>query len=596
MIKEILKKYIVDCVNRLINEQKLSALSLTQLPNMGITRSKDARFGDFATNVAMLMAKGEKKNPRDVALIIASELAKNTDIVTKVEVAGPGFINLTLSPECLGSIIPTIAKASKNYGKTVREPAQSVLVEFVSANPTGGLHLGHARGAFVGDALARLFEAAGYKVTREFYVNDAGNQIETLARTIHKRYRELFGESVTIEKGEYPGEYVIDIAKALKNIYKDKWLNQEESLWLKPIAKFGIDYNLALIKRSLANVDINIDSWFMESSLHEDGSLDALIKAYEDRSMLYEAETAVGTEEKVRRDSSKAAKFAHLQEGGWYLKTSLYGDDEDRIIKRRDGRFVYLTADLAYHHEKYARGFIEMINVFGADHSGHIGRLKAGMEALGHDPAKLRFAVVQMVRLLRDGKELKFSKRSGEVIGLEDLIDEVGKDVSRFVFLMRSPNSQFDLDIDILSKESQDNPVFYVQYGHARMATILKKAEEKGISIEPQSFGIVEQEALCLPEERELLLKTTELAEVVQEALLALEPHRLIFFCQDLIRSFHSYFTKYRHSEKIISDDVLKTKARLALVFALKTCIANALSFLGLTAPDYMNFADQSDA
>ncbi|HXW60594.1 MAG TPA: arginine--tRNA ligase, partial [Myxococcota bacterium] len=421
------------------------------------------------------------------------------------------------------------------------------------------------------------------------------NQVETLARTIHKRYRELFGEKVVIEENEYPGEYVVEIAKALKSHYGDAWLKKDESEWLMPLVKFGVNYNLALIKRSLLNIDIEIESWFKEHWLEEEHSLERLLALYEERNMLYEAEVAHGTKDKIRREESKAAKYSHMQEGGFFLKTSLFGDDEDRIVKRKDGRFVYLTADLAYHHKKYHRGFDSLINVFGADHSGHIGRIRAGMEALGHDSKKLQFAVVQMVRLLRNGKEVRFSKRAGEVVGLDDLTEEVGKDVARFVFLMRSPNSQFDLDLDILTKESQDNPVFYVQYGHARMATILKKAEEeKGLKVSAGDFGLAEQKALVLPEERELILKMTDLPEIIVEAATALEPHRVIFYCHELVKSFHGYFTKYRHSEKIISDDAQKTKARLFLVFALKETIYNALSFLGLKAPDYMKFADEA--
>lgn len=596
MIKNQIKNSFYESIKSLIGEKKLDAKALEQVDKFTIARSKNPQFGDFAANIAMLIAREEKKPPREIAELLIEKLKQCSSMFEKIEVAGPGFINLTLSEQSLSAIIPFIVKAGPNYGKSVQEPPQSVLIEFVSANPTGGLHLGHARGAFVGDALARLFEAAGFNVTREFYVNDVGNQVETLARTIHKRYRELFGEKIVIEKNEYPGEYVIDIAQALKELHGDKWLNKKEDEWLLPLAQFGVSYNLALIKRSLSNVAIDIESWFGEHQLHDDGSLTKLFKAYEKRQMLYEAQEAQGTEDKIRRESSKAAQFSHLQEGGWFLKTSLYGDEEDRILRRKDGRFVYLTADLAYHHEKYARGFDILVNVFGGDHSGHIGRIKAGMQALGHDPNKLHFAVVQMVRLLRDGKEVRFSKRAGEVVGLDDLIAEVGPDAARFVFLMRSPSSQFDLDLDILTEQNQDNPVFYVQYGHARMATILKKAaDEKGLIVKPADFGVPEQKSLRLPEERELLLKTTELAEVVKEAALALEPHRVIFYCQDLIKSFHGYFTKYRHSEKIISDDEVKTKARLALVCALKETIHNALSFLGITAPDSMQFADVAD-
>ncbi len=420
--------------------------------------------------------------------------------------------------------------------------------------------------------------------------------MHTLARTIHKRYRELFGEEVEILPGEYPGEYVKDIARALKQLHGDRWLTKSEAEWLEPLTQFGVDYNLSIIKRSLDRADVKIDNWFFEHSLHDSGALDALVRAYEERHMLYDADEAEQASDKIRREESKAHKFAHLQEGGLFLKTTQFGDAEDRILKRRDGRFVYLTADLAYHHEKFLRGYDVIIDVFGGDHAGHIARIKAGMAALGHDLNHLKFVTVQMMRLLKGGREVKFSKRAGEVVGLDDLIAEVGKDVARYVFIMRSNSTQFDLDLDAVTKHSSDNPVFYVQYGHARMATILARAEkEHGIVITKESAQ-QDSQALTLPEERDLILKASELADVVKEAAIALEPHRIIYFCQDLIKAFHSYFTKYRHTERIISADKEKTIARLNLVFALKQTIHNALSFIGVSAPDRLDLdAEEKD-
>lgn len=592
MIKIQIQEHLEAAVEFLSRSGALSVHAPNNAKSLAITKTKDPAHGDFATNLALLLSKAEKKSPRDVAELVKSRLTEQAaDFFARVDVAGPGFINLTLSDEALAAIIPTVLVLGDGFGCTKLETATNALVEFVSANPTGGLHLGHARGAYVGDAVARLLSAAGYQVSKEFYVNDAGNQVHTLARTIHKRYRELFGETITIEKGEYPGEYVKDIAVALKQLHGDRWLHKSEDEWLEPLMRFGVDYNLALIKRSLTNAGIEMDAWFFESTLHTTGKLDHVVDLYDQRSMLYEAEVSFGGNDKVRREESKAAKYSHMQEGGLFLKTSLFGDDEDRIIKRRDGRFVYLTADLAYHHEKFARGYDLMVDVFGADHAGHIGRIKAGMQALGHDITKLHFVTIQMVRLLKGGQEVKFSKRAGEVVGLDDLIDEVGADVARFVFLMRSANAQFDLDLDLVKKTSNDNPVFYVQYGHARMATILAKAKtEHGLDV--KVFSVEHQKALTLPEERELIVRLSELDEIVTDAALSLEPHRLIYFCQDLIKIFHSYFSKYRHSEKIISSDTLKATARLAMVKALKQAIFNALRFLGISAPERM---DQSD-
>lgn len=591
MFKELIRDEIFEHLKLFINENGKDSFSeLESQINFSIDRPKEAKFGDFSTNVALTTGKLLGQAPRALAQALSAKL-NQSKLFSKVEIAGPGFINFFLNNATLVKIISHIGQQQKVYGKSVLSPQPKALVEFVSANPTGPLHLGHARGAFAGDALARMLEAAGFLVTREFYVNDAGNQVEILGRTIHKRYRELFGEKIVIEPGEYPGENVIEIAQALKEQDGDKWLGLEEKHWLEPLVRFGVNYNLSIIKKTLVSIDISMDSWFLENTLHQGSALPDLIAEYEKLSMIYEADQALGSEDKIRRDESKAAKYAHLQAGGWFLKTSLFGDEEDRIIKRRDGRFVYLTADLAYHHHKFLRNFDLIVDVFGGDHAGHIGRIKAGMQALEHDVSKLKFAVVQMVRLLKNGQEVRFSKRSGQVVGIEDLVDEVGKDVARFIFLMRSLNSQFDIDFDQLTKQSQDNPVFYVQYGHARMATLLNKAKEKGISFDIANFDEKLISHLSLAEEKELLLKISELPDLVSDAAKALEPHRLIYFAQDLVKLFHSYFTKYRSSEKIISDDLEKTMAKLSLVFVVKQTIFNALQILGISAPDYMDLA-----
>jgi arginyl-tRNA synthetase len=587
MFTESIRRLIVMALKKLKAEHKLSMHGINRESDMSVERPRDSRMGDFASNIAMLLAKDEKKAPRFIAELLKAEL-ENNNYFKAIEVAGPGFLNFYLSDQALAEIVPHVAKQGKNYGVSSQEKPKKVLLEFVSANPTGGLHLGHARGAFVGDAMARLLKAAGYQVTKEFYVNDVGNQVETLARTVYKRYCELFGQIITIEKNEYPGDYVIEIARALKNRDGDFWLAKKEEDYIKPILEFAVQENLSAIKTTLKSIDINIDNWYFEHNLHENKQLEALIDLYNSKGMLYEASQAHGTENKIRRDDSKAALYAHLQEGGTFLKTTLFGDEEDRIIQRKDGRFVYLTADLAYHHEKYLRGFDRLINVFGGDHAGHVGRLKAAMAALGHAPEKLEFAIVQMVRLIKEGQELKFSKRSGEVYSLEELSEEIGKDAARFVFLMRSINTQFDLDLDLVKSQSSDNPVFYVQYGHARMATILKRAEDLGIGFLPKDFSQSNAELLQLPEERELLLKIAELPDIIRESARVLEPHRLIYYASDLVKSFHSYFTKYRASEKIISLDKNKTESRLSLVFALRHSIANALNVLGIDAPEHM--------
>jgi arginyl-tRNA synthetase len=310
--------------------------------------------------------------------------------------------------------------------------------------------------------------------------------------------------------------------------------------------------------------------------------------------MLYQADSAEKKEHTLRREGSKAAQFSDLQSGGTFLRTAKFGDDEDRIVKRKDGRFVYLIADLAYHHDKFERGFDRMINVFGADHAGHVGRIRAGVKALDHDDKKLEFVLVQIVKLLRDNKEVRFSKRAGEVYTLSDFLSDVGSDAARFIFLMRSANAQFDFNLDLITKKNNENPVFYVQYGHARMATLLAKAHKENIVVDAANFSLKEQEALVLQEERELILKLSSFEKTIYDAAVSLEPHRLIFYCQDLVKIFHGYFTKYRSSERIISDDKVKTNARLCLVLALKQTIYNALKVLGISAPTYMQSSEEA--
>lgn len=548
------------------------------LPQIGVELPKNPDHGDYACNIAMMLAKPLGLSPREIAQKITQNFKDPEGVIASAEIAGPGFINVRLSNSSLQAVIPEILKQGANYGHHAPNN-QKVLVEFVSANPTGPLHLGHARPALLGDAVSRLLKAAGYEVTREFYVNDAGNQVQTLGRSIYARYCELFGQKIELAKDAYPGEYIIKIAEKLKDQDGDIWLTRED--YLPRCIEIGIAENLRDIKETLESAGIEFDSWYSEQSLHDKNAIPALIEAYRERGMLYEAAQAMGTENKVRREESKSAQYAHQQEGGTFLKTSQFGDEEDRIILRKNGTPVYLVADIAYHQEKFARGFDRLIDVFGADHSGHVPRMRACMRALGLDDKKLDFLLVQMVRMLKNGQEMRFSKRSGQIIELKEFIEEVGIDVVRVVFLMRSANTQFDFDLDLALKKSSENPVFYLQYGHARMATILSKAKFEGADTQILS-------RLNLPEERNMLKKMAAYPEIILSAAKNLEPHRVLFYCHDLIAEFHAYFTQYRHTEKIISDDQELTQARLGLVSALKQTLFNALSTLGISAPEHM--------
>ncbi len=564
----------------------LAVEAQTAIFSVELTKNPD--HGDYSSNVAMVLSKLAKQSPKQLATNIVHHLQDPTGAIRKAEVAGPGFINLTMTDAALHEIIPAILKAQAQFG---RHPAngQSVLVEFVSANPTGPLHVGHARCAFMGDAAARLLSAAGYKVTREFYVNDVGNQVKTLARTIYARYQELHGEAIQLAANAYPGAYVIDIARVLQKEDGNKWMHQPESVWLPRCLALGIAENLKNIREVLGQAGITFDNWYFEHSLHDEKKVSKIIEDYRAKGMLYEATKAENSFDKVRREDSKSAQYSHQQLGGTFLKTAQYGDEEDRILLKSDGEPVYLLADLAYHQEKYARGFDLLIDVFGADHAGHVPRIKAGMQALGLDDTKLHILSVQIVHLLKEGKEVRFSKRAGDIYLLEDLLAEVGVDVARFIFLMRSAHTQFDFDLDLALKQSNDNPVFYVQYGHARMATLLKRALEANQPfMGAEKLHEIDLQKLCLPEERRMLMKMDLFPEVVMLAAKNLEPHRVIYFAQELISEFHSYFSKYRHSERIISDDKALTQSRLALVAALKQTLYNALMLLNISAPEHM--------
>jgi len=564
-------------------------LKLEQAPGYTVEPPKNAAHGDWAVNVALLLNKPEGKPPRDIANAIVKGLVDTEGIVEKVEVAGPGFLNFTLKQKVIQAVASEVLRAGDTFGRRApRSTGKRIMVEFVSANPTGPVHIGHARGAFMGDAVARLLDAAGHEVTREFYINDYGKQVETLGRTVHKRYRQLFGEQVELAEGEYPAEYVIEIAKTWREEVGDKYLKAPEPEWLAPAIAVAVRENLKAIKESLGKANIRHDVFFSEASLHAAGKVKAVAEEYKQRGATYEATEARRDTEKVRNEESKAAQYAERQKGGLFLMTSQHGDDEDRVILRHDGTPVYLTADLAYHKEKYERGFDRIIDVLGADHAGHTPRIKAGMVLLGMDPKKLEFLLVQIVRITRGGEEVKVSKRKGTVFELEDLIDEAGPDVCRFLFLMKTANSRFDFDLDKVKEQSKENPVFYFQYGHARCASILKKAEEKGQPfIGVEKITEAQLARLALPEELAMLKKMSQLPDVVASSAERLEPHHVLYFCQELITDFHSYYTRYK-SDPIISGDAEKTQGRLALVAALKQTLRSAFALLGINAPEYM--------
>ncbi|MEM7495729.1 MAG: arginine--tRNA ligase [Myxococcota bacterium] len=577
---------------------KASANGTTWTPN--IQQPKVASHGDYASNAALELAKALKKPPREIAVEIVAALVKHKDVVAKAEVAGPGFINITLAPEALAQAAARALEQGEAFGQG--EPGKGrVLVEFVSANPTGPLHLGHARGAFVGDALARLLACAGWDVTREFYINDTGGQIEALARSLHAYYesflcrqsRDAINRVSTEQddkKVQYSGEDTRRLAETIAREEGDRWLRTRPQEWLPWFGHRGVQHNLASMRATLRRADIAFDGWLSEQSLHERGALDHVLQTLRQRGLLYQADAAVGTQDNKRRADSKAALHADKQRGGTFARTSQFGDTEDRIVLREDGRPVYFLADLAYHADKCARGFDRLINVFGADHVGHAGRLRAGLRGLELPESALEFVLVHMVRLIKHGQEVRLSKREGNVVGLDELLDDIGPDAARFAFLLRSPDAPFDIDVDLLRRRVSENPVFYVQYGHARMATLLQRAREAGLAVaDLHTLPGQTWARLTLSEERELLKAALALPTAVQQGANTLRPHRVLHHAYGLVEQFHSYFTRYRHTQRILSADRSLSQARIAMVALLKLSLGNTLRVLGITAPERMD-------
>lgn len=579
MIIEIIKKLIEDIV--------LTTWPFVTLPSFTVEISKQYRHLDYASNISMMLTKILKQSPDLIAKIIAKELISDSKI-EYVDIVRPGFINIKISNYILQQSVKNVISSGSHYG-TCRSTGKKVLLEFVSANPTGPLHLGHARSMFLGDAIARILQASGYDVTKEFYVNDIGNQIETLGNTIYVRYLQLFGINIELGENAYPGDYVIEIAKHLKAQDGDKWIDRDD--YLQRCIEIGIEENLKNIKKVLDFCGIKFDSWYSEKLLHDRNRIKDILDEYEKLSILYNANEALDVVNKIRRENSQAAKYADRQEGGIFLKTTQFGDEEDRILVRKNGVPVYLAADIAYHKEKIDRGFDRIINIFGADHAGHVSKMQACLRALGlKDIKKLEFCLVQMVHLLKDGEDIRFSKRAGKIVNLDDFIKLVGIDIARFIFLMKSPDTQFAFDLDLLKSTGSDNLLYYIQYGHARIASLLSRFEK----IEKNQNITLEK--LTLPEELNMMKKIDFYPEIVKLAALNLEPHRILFFCKELISEFHCYYTKYKHTEKIISDNAELTLARIALVSAVKQVVFNSLALIGISAPETMYCSEKADS
>ncbi|MCM3130891.1 arginine--tRNA ligase [Paenibacillus provencensis] len=552
----------------LINEQVTAAIKEAvisagivaedEIPAIVLEVPKDKSHGDLATNAAMQLTRIAKKNPRMIAEQIINHLDLSKASIESAEIAGPGFINFRLSKSYLYPVIELIHEQGDDYGRVNMGEGRKIQMEFVSANPTGSLHLGHARGAAVGDALCNVLDFAGYEVTREYYINDAGNQVFNLSKSIEARYLQELGQEVEMPEDGYHGEDIRGFAKELVAEKGNSLLDLNPGDRAAFFRDYGLEKELNKIKRDLGRFRVEFDNWFSETSLYDNGAVLNALDELREREEIFE------------------------KDGATWLNTSKYGDDKDRVLIKNDGTYTYLTPDIAYHRDKYARGYDTMINIWGADHHGYIPRMKAAMEALGNDPDKLVVLIAQMVSLFQNGEKVKMSKRTGKAITMEDLMDEVGVDAIRYFFTMRSMDSHLDFDMDLAISTSNENPVFYVQYAHARVCSVYRQAEEQGIVIYP--VRDVNLSKLTAEHEYDILRKLGEFPEEVAAAANGYAPHRIIRYVYELSALFHSYYK----AERVITDDAEQTQARLALLGAVRTVIATSLRLVGVSAPEKM--------
>jgi arginyl-tRNA synthetase len=551
---------------------------------------RDAAHGDMATNAAMVLAKEAKAKPRDLAEQIAARLRAD-DLIASVDVAGPGFINLTLKASAWSDALRTVLREGASYGRSAIGAAEKVNVEYVSANPTGPMHVGHCRGAVFGDALASLLAFAGYDVTREYYINDAGAQVDVLARSAFLRYREALGEDIgEIPEGLYPGDYLVPVGQALAAEYGDRLLAMPEAKWLPAVRAKAIAMMMAEIKGDLAALNIQHDIFFSERSLIETGNnrVTETIDYLRSKGDIYEG----------RLPPPKGGPVEDYEDREQTLfRATAFGDDVDRPLIKSDGSYTYFASDIAYHRDKFERGFANLIDVFGADHGGYIKRMQAAVKAISAGKATLDVKVVQLVRLLRNGEPVKMSKRSGDFVTLREVVDEVGRDAVRFMMLFRKNDAVLDFDLAKVREQSKDNPVFYVQYGHARGHSVFRNAreavpdlpEEVGARAEFLADAAVER--LTDPAELDLLRRLALYPRMMEAAATAHEPHRIAFYLYDLASEFHALWTRGRdlpYLRFIITNDAEITKARLAMVQGVVSVLASGLAVLGVHAPDEM--------
>lgn len=531
----------------------------SDMPSFIIEKPSDKKNGDFSTNIAMAGARCYHKAPKMIAESIVNSLDLDGTLIDRAEIAGPGFINFYLSDDYYSKIVLDAVEQGENYGRSDYGNGKKMLVEFVSANPTGPMHIGNARGGAIGDCLASVLDAAGYYVQREFYINDAGNQIEKFATSLEVRYLQLCGKEIEMPEDAYHGADITEHAKAFYEINGDKYADTESKERRDALVGYALPKNIDGLERDLKKYRIVYDKWFRESSLHNDGSVQKVIDTLKEKGVTYE------------------------QDGALWFKASEFGNDKDIVLVRANGLPTYIVPDIAYHYNKLVtRGYDKAIDVLGADHHGYVPRMKAALTALGLDADRLDIVIMQMVRLVRNGETIKLSKRSGKAITLNTLLEEIPIDAARFFFNLREPNSHFDFDLELAAKQSSENPVYYVQYAHARICSILNKAKEQGFEMTVPS--VEELNALNSSEERELISHLANLTDEIISAAKGYDPAKITHYVVELATLFHKFY----NAQRVMIDDKKLMNARLYLCTAVKSTIKNILTMLKIDAPESM--------
>ncbi|NLD36924.1 MAG: arginine--tRNA ligase [Desulfatiglans sp.] len=558
-MKENLNILIKNTLDYCIEE---GLLKETTPPNYVVEVPASREHGHLATNLAMMLASSQKRAPRDIAKIIVDNFRDPERFLEKIEIAGPGFINFTISSVEWLKGLKNIIDLDKGYGAAAKRD-ESVLVEYVSANPTGPLHLGHGRGAALGDTICRILEFRGYEVSREFYINDAGVQIRLLGESVYARWKQMKEPDYPFPEKGYHGDYVIDLAKEIEKEADLSAMDKEAAIIT--CSEIGKAKMLTELKKDLEQFRVSFDTWFNESDLFKNGLVDKALNEMKEKGKLYE------------------------KDGALWISTSGYGDDKDRVIKKQDGQYTYFASDIAYHMDKYRRGFKRALNIWGADHHGYINRVQSALKTNGVSGKWLSVLLIQLVKLWKEGEEIRMSKRAGQYVTMKDLLEEVNVDAARFVFLTKSSDSPLDFDIDMVTKNDNENPVYYVQYAHARICSIFRKAEAEGVDVLPDT-DINLLKMLTLEEEIDLIRTLDGFPELLDSICDSFEPHRIVYFLTDLAARFHRYFNLgIKDAEnRIITSDVNLSKARLALVAGVRIVLRNGLNLMGVSAPEKM--------